>query len=197
MSITINGSGTITGISAGGLPDGSVTADDLATNLDLTSKVLTGVGLLKQVVTTTMTDTFGTSTANVFEQITGLNTSITTTSNSSRVLIFLTVGQASSQNGYSGSFALSRDGTRILVGAAAGTRGQTSIKFYSDSGSHSSGFSFIGVDTPGTAGTYTYGLQASPQTGGTLYVNRTQVNSDLSDSYEHRAASHLTLVEIG
>lgn len=30
MAITINGSGTITGLSAGGLPDGSVTNDDLA-----------------------------------------------------------------------------------------------------------------------------------------------------------------------
>jgi len=30
MSITINGTGTITGISAGGLPDGSITNDDLA-----------------------------------------------------------------------------------------------------------------------------------------------------------------------
>ena len=195
MAITIDGSGTITGINAGGLPDGSVTADDLATNLDLTSKVLTGVGLLKQVVTTTMTDTF--AATGVFDQITGLNTSITTSSDSSKVLIFLTIGQASLNNGYSGSFALSRDGTRILVGAAAGTRGQTSIKFYSDSSSHSSGFSFIGVDTPGTAGTYTYGLQASPQTGGTLYVNRTYVNTDTSNPYEDRAASHLTLVEIG
>ena len=197
MSITINGTGTITGISAGGLPDGSVTADDLATNLDLTSKVLTGVGLLKQVVTTTMTDTFNTTTANVFQQITGLNTNITTTSDSSKVLIFLTVGQASTGSGVSGSFALSRDGTRILVGAAAGTRGQTSIKFHCNSSSHSNGFSFIGVDTPGTAGTYTYGLQASAQGGQTLYVNRTQVNTDTTDSYEHRAASHLTLVEIG
>jgi hypothetical protein len=197
MAITINGTGTITGISAGGLPDGSVTADDLATNLDLSSKVLTGTGLLKQVVATTMTDTFNTTTANVFQQITGLNTNITTTSDSSKVLIFLTVGQASTANGASGSFALSRDGTRILVGAAAGQRGQTSIKYYGGSSSHSSGFSFIGVDTPGTAGTYTYGLQASAQGGTTLYVNRTQINSDTTDSYEHRPASHLTLVEIG
>jgi len=30
MSITIDGTGTITGISAGGLPDGSITNDDLA-----------------------------------------------------------------------------------------------------------------------------------------------------------------------
>jgi len=30
MPITINGSGTLTGLSAGGLPDGSITSDDLA-----------------------------------------------------------------------------------------------------------------------------------------------------------------------
>ena len=39
MAITINGSGTITGISAGGLPDGSVTADDLATDSVTTAKI--------------------------------------------------------------------------------------------------------------------------------------------------------------
>ena len=33
MAITINGAGTITGISAGGLPDGCVVADDLATEI--------------------------------------------------------------------------------------------------------------------------------------------------------------------
>ena len=32
MPITINGSGTVTGISAGGLPDGVITTDDIAAN---------------------------------------------------------------------------------------------------------------------------------------------------------------------
>jgi hypothetical protein len=82
------------------------------------------------------------------------------------------------------------------VSTFAGTRGQTSIKFYMHSSSHSYGFSFIGVDSPGASGSYTYGAQASAQGGETLYVNRTQINSDLTDSYEHRAASHLTLMEI-
>ena len=41
MSITINGSGSLTGISSGGLPDGIVTADDLHTTLDLSGKTLT------------------------------------------------------------------------------------------------------------------------------------------------------------
>ena len=44
MAITINGSGTITGISAGGLPDNCITAADLATTLDLSSNTVTGIG---------------------------------------------------------------------------------------------------------------------------------------------------------
>ena len=43
MAITINGSGSITGISAGGLPDGSVTAADLASSLDLSGKTITNM----------------------------------------------------------------------------------------------------------------------------------------------------------
>ena len=39
MSITINGTGSITGLTAGGLPDASVTADDLASNAVTTTKV--------------------------------------------------------------------------------------------------------------------------------------------------------------
>ncbi len=36
MAVTINGDGTITGVSAGGLPDGSVDSDTLATGIDAT-----------------------------------------------------------------------------------------------------------------------------------------------------------------
>ena len=36
MAIVINGSGTITGVSVGGLPDGSVDSDTLATGIDAT-----------------------------------------------------------------------------------------------------------------------------------------------------------------
>ena len=39
MAITINGTGSITGLTAGGLPDGSVTADDLATDSVTTAKI--------------------------------------------------------------------------------------------------------------------------------------------------------------
>ena len=62
MAITINGTGSITGLTAGGLPDGSVVAADLASSLDLTGKTVTlpsGTGgKILQVVYGSTTSTF-------------------------------------------------------------------------------------------------------------------------------------------
>jgi hypothetical protein len=74
MAITINGSGSITGISAGGLPDGSVTAADLASGA-ITSGALPS-GSVLQVVDATSTvadDTVITTGGNVFFQTATVN----------------------------------------------------------------------------------------------------------------------------
>ncbi len=42
MAITIDGSGTITGISAGGLPDGVITTDDIAADAVTSAKIASG-----------------------------------------------------------------------------------------------------------------------------------------------------------
>jgi len=42
MAITINGTGSITGLTAGGLPDGSVTTDDLAADAVTSGKIASG-----------------------------------------------------------------------------------------------------------------------------------------------------------
>ena len=55
MPITINGTGTITGISAGGLPDGVITSDDLASSISL--------GKVLQVVYGSTATTFSSTTA--------------------------------------------------------------------------------------------------------------------------------------
>ena len=52
MAIAINGAGTITGISAGGLPDGVIQSADLASGVG---------GKILQVVSSTKTDTFTTT----------------------------------------------------------------------------------------------------------------------------------------
>ena len=200
MAITINGTGSITGLTAGGLPDGSVTAADIETSLDLTGKTVTlpsGTGgKILQVVTTPYTGQFSTSAANTYQQITGLNCSITTSSASSKVLVMIALGQMSTTTNATASYAVSRDGTRILLGAVDGVRGTCSFKYCCPDSSHSDGTAFTGVDTPGAAGTYVYGVQAVAQGSCVNHVNRTQINSDLTDSYEFRASSHITLMEV-
>ena len=61
MAITLNGSGTVTGISAGGLPDGIIQSADLASsiNLGLVKKIATGSGTGN--ITTSATGTTGTA----------------------------------------------------------------------------------------------------------------------------------------
>ena len=92
MAITINGSGTITGISAGGLPDGSVTAADLAETYltptgdgsQLTN--LPGGGKVLQVVSSTKT-AYQAIDSTSWTDISGLSVTLTPSSTSSKVLI--------------------------------------------------------------------------------------------------------------
>ena len=61
MPITLNGSGTMTGISAGGLPDGIIQSADLASSikLGLVKKITTGTS--SSQITTSVTGTGGAS----------------------------------------------------------------------------------------------------------------------------------------
>ena len=104
MAITINGSGTITGVSAGGLPDGSVTADDLASTLDISGKTVTlpsdvgGIttGKVLQVVTgTTSTQA---SIGGPTYASTNLSASITPSSTSNKILIMVSQPMQATNN---------------------------------------------------------------------------------------------------
>ena len=61
MPIAINGSGTVTGISVGGLPDGIVDTDMIAANAVTAPK--RGAGAILQVKHTTKTDSFSSGTS--------------------------------------------------------------------------------------------------------------------------------------
>jgi hypothetical protein len=89
MALVLNGSGSITGLSAGGLPDGSVTADDIASTLDLSGKTVTlpsGTGgKVLQIVSTTSTAQTNTSSTSFVS--TGVSISITPISATSKILV--------------------------------------------------------------------------------------------------------------
>ena len=70
MAITINGSGTVSGISAGGLPDGIIQSADLASGVG-------GKILQVQHTMVTSVSSFTVGTANTLHPITALDTAIT------------------------------------------------------------------------------------------------------------------------
>ena len=80
MPITINGSGTVTGIAVGGLPDGIVDADMLASSVS-TGKILQ----VQEGTTTTWANTTNTSYTD-----SGLSVAITPSATGSKILIAYT-----------------------------------------------------------------------------------------------------------
>ena len=88
MPIAINGSGTLTGISVGGLPDGIVDADMLAANAVTAGKLASGVGgkILQQKFAK-KTDTTSTSSNSTVETSSDFRTTITPISAYSTILV--------------------------------------------------------------------------------------------------------------
>ena len=119
MAIAINGNGTVTGISVGGLPDGIVDTDMLAANAVATAKIADsavtgpkrGAGAVLQVVSDIDAGQFTTSSSSWQWQ--GLDASITPSSASSK--IFIQVGLAMDGQGNQAFITLYR-GTDNLGG---------------------------------------------------------------------------------
>ena len=84
MAITINGNGTVTGISVGGLPDGIVDTDMIAANAVTAAK--RGAGAILQVVNAVYSAAASFTTSGSTFQDTGLTASITS-SNNNKILV--------------------------------------------------------------------------------------------------------------
>ena len=195
MPITLNGSGTVSGISAGGLPDGIIQSADLATGVG--GKVLAYQNAVK-------TDT-STTTSTSYVDISGLSITLTPSSAASRFRIDYHVNFAVPSSVYSGSLKLVKvvDGTTtddIYVGAAGGSRTRCSNWTWSTNASYSSYpialFSGSLIHHPNTTDAVTFKLQyRSHYTGGfTVYVNRNENDSD-SDTHG-RGASAISVMEL-
>lgn len=191
MAITINGSGTITGISAGGLPDGSVTADDIESTLDLSGKTVTlpaGTGgKIGQVLSAVKTNTASYSSGS---WNTILSIAVTPSSTSSK--IWLTY-DASFGGGEDAGFGLWRGTTQITLGDANGSR--TQIGWGGNSRNayevQHSGGNYL--DSPSTTSATTYYLKIRSNAN-TVYVNRASFDENASNS--ECAITTLTLMEV-
>lgn len=169
MAIVIDGTGSITGLSAGGLPDASITAAELASTLDLTGKTVTlpaGTGgKVLQVQTTVKTDGFSTTQTGATQvEVTGLSVSITPSSTSSKILLTLSITWGSSAT--DAMLRVYRGGTAIGFGshgtgynAPLVTNGNTPTKYRPDTGT------VILLDSPNTTSSVTYSVKVYSPSG--------------------------------
>ena len=187
MAITINGSGTITGITAGGLPDDCLTAAEMP------------AGSVLQVVSTQKIDAF-TTTSNSYVDIAGLNVSITPTAASSKIFIIATIQLSTNtgSNEYGGWYLrFLRDANSLPVGtfgnanqysAAGGLRWQVSNTMTTEA--------YTYLDSPNTTASINYKPQVAATTydsGRIVYVNRDNSNNS---NFSGTGVSTITLMEI-
>jgi len=200
MPVTISGSGTITGIATGGLPDGSIAAGDLASSLDLTGKTVTlpaGTGgKILQVVQAVKTDTTST-TSTSWSDISGLSVSITPTSASSKFLVGYDCVFSAAGGRYSGGVKIQRNGTDIFLGDADGSKTRATSWVWSDDTSYTMyQVSTQFLDSPATTSSLTYKLQfISGYSGVSFYLNRNYEEA-VDASTRGRVPSQIIVMEV-
>tara|TARA_B100002019_G_scaffold177971_1_gene153633 strand:+ start:2522 stop:3109 length:588 start_codon:yes stop_codon:yes gene_type:complete len=193
MAIQINGSGTITGISSGGLPAGSVTSATLADGAVTAAK--RGVGSVLQVKHVIKTDSFQTSSSS-WNNVPNLSTSLTMTSSSNKVIVLVNLCILNgTTTGSTSAIQRTTSGSSTFIGMATGYGSRQnggSCELYEERTDTSKSVSYTAEDTPG-AGTHTYTVMVDPN-GYTLYVNRSEADNDTDDYV--RGTSSLILMEV-
>jgi hypothetical protein len=207
MAITINGTGSITGLTAGGLPDGSVTAADIETSLDLTGKTVTlpsGTG--GQILQVKHTRYETATSISVGASYTDLPfyVAITPSSTTSSIIVTYSVFHEWSTNGnqYNSVFSLNRfvnSTNNYLLGSGVGSRHSGLVMNYitytAGTGSTPYGVHLVNyVDVPGVTSEVRYYPAAQLISTATMYLNRTQ--SDIDSTAHERGASWITAMEV-
>jgi hypothetical protein len=150
-----------------------------------------GGGKILQVVSVPKTDTF-TLTSTTMTDITGLSASITPSSTSSKVFVVLTFGQIDGSTDVIISGDVTRNGTAIGIGDAAGTRTRTGWSVVTDTGNRGHSASFTFLDSPSTTSSLTYQARIRSRDS-SLYLNRSFSDTD---GVFARTISTITLMEV-
>ena len=178
MAIAINGSGTVTGISTGGISDTKAVAD-----------AAMPAGAILQVVQDIKLDTWSGGTS--FGDITGLSQAITPTASSSKVLIRYMVNLGISAQSPTQTL-LQRDiGGAGYGNIQATATGCTTYNYNADADeTHQCVPHFFEyLDSPNTTSAVTYKIQALIGSG-TVYLNRSGASSTVNNT------SYITLMEV-
>jgi hypothetical protein len=150
-------------------------------------------GGILQVVSTTKSDTFSTAST-TFTDVTGLSATITPRSTSSKIYVMATVTGTGTAANTQIHLQLVRDSTAIFIGDAAGSRTRATVSGTEGISNEVYSMAASGLDSPATTSSVTYKVQAKTQGASTVYINRSQGDSDLVS--RPRTVSTITLIEV-
>ena len=189
MPITFNGNGTVTGLAVGGLPDGTVDADTLASGAG---------GKVLQVQQATKTDTASNSTASggVWTPTTP-KCSITPSNASNKILIQATIPLAIAQDQHNIYLTVLKDGSLMsFIGDADGNMTRTTVGTFNYNNYRFQAAHYSYLDTAGGTSAIEYSLRLSHDSGSssTIYMNRSEATDNVDD--RHRGAASIILTEI-
>jgi len=176
------------------LAEGMVSYLDDANRLDVyTGAAWSPVSKVLQVVSTTKTDTFST-TSGSFVDVTGLTASITPSSTSNKILVTVSI-TGGNDSGTVVFYRLRRDSTDIDIGDASSSRVRSSGGTWTSNSGTPTSITMTHLDSPATTSAITYGVQIASQTGTqNVYLNRT--HTDTNSASFARTASSITVMEI-
>ena len=170
MAIVINGSGTVTGLAVGGLPDGTVDSGTLATDSVIAAKLksdaITALDLptgsvIQAVQTTSNTQTvIGTSFTACAPTV-----AITPSSSSNKILVRFNMGGMVNGTLNEVRLQIKRGSTVIKKSLRYGYNSNAS------SGWASCPITYEMLDSPSTTSATTYTLEAMKQTSGSFEIN--------------------------
>ena len=162
MAIQINGNGTITGVSVGGLPDGIVDTDMLAANAVTAAKK--GSGSILQVQNTYTNGQV--STTSTDWATTGVTVSITPSATTSKIFLNFSNSHYNGTNNHHCYFAYFRDSTNL----GSDSNGQQLVTGATANGLWNT-ISMSYLDSPNTTSSVTYSIRWKlGSQGGTSYL---------------------------
>ena len=198
MPIAINGSGTVTGISVGGLPDGIVDADMLAANAVTAGKLASGVG--GKVINYAQTLKKDVTSAVVAQgAISGALISLdyTAASSSNKLLLSYTIhiGLNTSTNCY--GYLYIGGSVSSIIGDAGESNQKRATSTSQGVASHKAmihSFETL-IDNPSTSSTtYDVRFGHGNNSNQTMYINNDASNGNYN--YYARFVSSLTILEV-
>jgi hypothetical protein len=205
---TVNSSGIITASGFTGNVTGNVNSSGVSTITTLQTgaiqtvagkPILNSTGSILQVVQTVKTDTFSTSSGTGSPAtITGFSASITPSSTTNKVLVYVSIGQLSGNSDTTWGIFMFRNGTKIFSGDVAGSRASGSIA----GGIPSTGGTWRGnpalimyLDSPSSTSAVTYTFSLGSNGSSIVYFNQDGRDTNAANDAT-RTASSIILMEV-